>query len=277
MPGTLFDLHKETSAMRARYFWPIILILAGLLFLLDNLGWLPGNAWGWIWAFALILLGVALLWPGRRSAGATEASVPLEGAARARLTLKHGAGQLSLRGGAAPEQLLAGSFGGGVDKEVQRTGDALAVTLRLSDQDWGSWMWPGGWRRGPLDWALNINPTVPLELALEVGASETLLDLADLKVTDLSIKTGASSTRLVLPAQAGHTRVRIEAGAASVRAEIPSGVSARIRGMMGVGALNVDERRFPRRGGEYQSEDYETAVNRAEIEISGGVGSVDVR
>jgi hypothetical protein len=264
--------------MRARYVWPIILIVAGILFLFDNLGWLPGNAWGWIWAVGLILLGLSLLWPGgRRSAQSAEASVPLEGAASAQLTLIHGAGQLALRAGAASDQLFSGTFGGGVDKEVRHVGDTLAVTLRLPDQDWGSWMWPGAWGRAQLDWNVSVNPTVPLQLALEVGASENWLDLSALRVTDLSIKTGASSTRLTLPAQAGHTQVRIEAGAASLRAEIPAGVAARIHGMMGVGALNVDERRFPRRGGEYQSDDFATAANRAEIEISGGVGSVDVR
>ncbi len=55
--------------MRARYFWPIVLIVAGVLFLLENLGLLPGSAWGWIWAIALVLLGLSLLWP-RRSAQA---------------------------------------------------------------------------------------------------------------------------------------------------------------------------------------------------------------
>jgi hypothetical protein len=114
-------------------------------------------------------------------------------------------------------------------------------------------------------------------LALEVGASENRLDLAALRVTDLSIKTGASSTTLTLPAQAGHTRVQIESGAASIRAEIPPGVAARIRGTMGVGTLNVDTTRFPRRGGEYVSDDFETAANRVDLTVEGGVGSVDVR
>ena len=263
--------------MRARYFWPIIFIAAGILFLLDNLGWLPGNAWGWIWAIALILIGVSLLWPGRRSAQSEEASVPLEGAATARLTLKHGAGRLSLRGGAASDLLLSGLFGGGVDKDVQHVGDMLAVSLQLPRQGWDLWMWPGSWGRAPLDWNVNVNSNVPLQLAVEGGASETSLDLSALRVTDLSLKTGASSTHLTLPAQAGHTQVRVEAGAAAVRVEVPPGVAARIRGVMGLGAVNVDERRFPRREGEYQSDDFSTAVNRAEIEISGGVGSVEVR
>ena len=262
--------------MRARYFWPIVLIVAGVLFLLENLGLLPGSAWGWIWAIALVLLGLSLLWP-RRSAQAVDDSVPLEGSASARLTLKHGAGRLWLRAGAASDVLVSGSFGGGVDKDVRSMGDMLAVTLRLPDQDWGNWIWPGSWGRAPLDWNLNVNPNVPLQLALEVGASENWLDLSGLRVTDLSIKTGASSTQLTLPAQAGRTQVRIEAGAASIRAEVPAGVAARIRGVMGVGSLRVDERRFPRRDGEYLSDNFAAAANRVEIEISGGVGSVEVR
>ncbi len=156
-------------------------------------------------------------------------------------------------------------------------GDMLAVTLQMLRQDWGFWTWPGGWSRTRLDWNVSVNPNVPLQLAVEGGASEAWLDLSALRVTDLSLKTGASSTRLALPAQAGHTQVRIEAGAASVRIEVPAGVAARIHGVMGLGALNVDERRFPRRGGEYQSDDFATAANRADIEISGGVGSVEVR
>ncbi len=262
--------------MRARYFWPIILIVAGVLFLLENFGLLPGSAWGWIWAIALILLGLSLLWP-RRSAQAVEVSVPLDGSASARLTLKHGAGRLWLRAGSASDVLVSGSCGGGVDKDVRSMGDVLAVTLRLPDQDWANWIWPGAWGRAPLDWNLNVNPNVPLQLALEVGASENRLDLSGLRVTDLSIKTGASSTELTLPGGAGQTQVRIEAGAASIRAEIPPGVAARIRGVMGVGSLRVDERRFPRRDGEYLSDDFATSANRVEIEISGGVGSVEVR
>ena len=37
---------------------------------------------------------------------------------------------------------------------------------------------------------------------------------------------------------------------------------------MGVGSLDVDQRRFPRVGGGYASPDFETAPNRAEIRIT---------
>jgi hypothetical protein len=80
-----------------------------------------------------------------------------------------------------------------------------------------------------------------------------------------------------MPANAGHTRVDVEAGAASVRVTIPSGVAARIRNRSGLSSVNIDSMRFPRQGDIYISSDYETAANKLDLEIRTGVGSVDVR
>lgn len=41
--------------------------------------------------------------------------------------------------------------------------------------------------------------------------------------------------------------------------------------------MDVDTRRFPRLGDLYQSPDYETAANKAEIKVEVAVGSVEVR
>jgi hypothetical protein len=267
--------------MRSHYFWPITLILLGVLLLLDNLGILPGGAWGWIWPIVLIWLGLSLLLGrrGRARFELVEDSLPLDGATSARMKLRHGAGRLVVRAGAAPALLFAGTFGGGVDKHVDRSGDLLDVVLQAAAQDWTRWMGPWNWggQPGGLNWTLGLNPTIPLELTLETGASESALDLSALRVTDLAIKTGASSTEVTLPAQAGQMRAKIESGAASVRVSVPSGVAARIRGHMGVGELDVDQGRFPRRSDGYESDDFETAANRVELEIQGGVGQVSVR
>lgn len=72
-------------------------------------------------------------------------------------------------------------------------------------------------------------------------------------------------------------RASVNAGAASVDITVPAGVAARVRGMMGVGSLDVDQRRFPRRNGMDESPDFETAENRVELAVEGGVGSVRVR
>lgn len=264
--------------MNSRLFWPLVLIALGTLFLLDNLNLLPGNAWGWFWPLLLILFGLRLLW--RRGGGPEpiEDSTSLDGANSARLVFKHGAGVLALRGGAGPDELYHGEFAGGVDKRLDRHGDHVDVTLQAREQDWAQWMLPWNWagRRG-LDWSVRLSPAARLALEVESGASETHLDLGGLRVTELSIKTGASSTQVALPEAAGATRVKISSGAASVVVSVPPGVAARVRGSVGVGALEVDQRRFPRRDGGYESPDFDTAVNRAEIQVDSGVGSVTVR
>jgi hypothetical protein len=96
-------------------------------------------------------------------------------------------------------------------------------------------------------------------------------------VTELKLKSGASSTQMTLPAHAGHTRAQIESGAASVNVRIPEGVAARIRTRAGLASIQVDTQRFPRSGEYYQSPDYEAAEHRVDLDVQTGVGSVDVR
>jgi hypothetical protein len=265
--------------MNNRIFWPVMLIVLGVLLLLDNLGILPGSAWGWLWPLILIWIGINMLRPRRGGQWETASdALPLDGATEARLTLRHGAGRLELRAGNDPDLLYSGSFDGGVDRQVERSAGRLHVTLRPEERDWTEWVWPWNWgERAGLNWSLGLSPAVPLALTVETGASENRLDLSGLRVTELAIKTGASSTEVTLPARAGHTRARIESGAASVKVAVPPGVAARIRGQVGVGALNVDERRFPRRGDGFESDDFASAENRVEVEVQSGVAEVSVR
>ncbi|MBI4770579.1 MAG: hypothetical protein HY784_09285 [Chloroflexi bacterium] len=176
--------------------------------------------------------------------------------------------------------LYSGVFGGGLDKQVTRSGDRLEATLRPRSDDWAAWRgaWPWNWGlRSGFAWDVALNPAIPLAVTLETGASENELDLSGLRLTEITLKTGASATRLTLPASAGHTHARIESGAASVDVRVPEGVAARIHGVMGLGVLAVDQARFPKRDGGYESPDFIGAANRVELEVQGGVGSVSVK
>ena len=96
-------------------------------------------------------------------------------------------------------------------------------------------------------------------------------------VTELRLETGASSTDITLPAKAGYTKAKINAGAASASVRVPSGVAARIQVSGGLASINVDPDRFPRQGGIYQSPDYDAASNKVDLTIDTGVGSISVR
>jgi hypothetical protein len=262
---------------RSGLFWGVILLLIGLLLLLSNLDVISVDLWGAIWAVILIALGVGVLWGilvGPGAAEGEDVTIPLEEAGSARIRVKHAAGRLRASGGAAQGSLLEGTFSGGLDHRTRRRENELDVEMSLPRVPYV--LAPWNWGREGLGWSFRLSGEIPLSLAFETGASDARLDLSGLRVTELRLETGASSTNVTLPAHAGHTRVRIEAGAASVSLRVPPKVAARIRFKGALASVHVDQDRFPRAGGVYQSRDYDTAQNKVDIEVEAGVGSLRV-
>lgn len=258
---------------RNELFFGGALVAVGLLLLLGVV--FKINVWAMIGPLALIAVGVWFLWGvyGRpANVPAEPAAVPLEGVRQARITVHHGAGRLTIGSGAEAANLLDGTFTGGLQCEARREGDRMEVDLRVARSNW-PWVWgtPG------LSWDLRLNPNVALALKLETGGNEALVDLTELRVEELRLSTGASSTEVLLPAHAGFTKVKVGAGVATVRLRVPEGVAAKFEFEGGLATANVDTSRFPRVGEEYCSPDYAAAANKVDIEVEAGVGSVDLR
>jgi hypothetical protein len=239
-------------------FWPLLLIGAG--------------AW--------LVLGFARgrsSWGGHPEVPREHASLPLDGAKEAAITVRHGAGRLTVGAGAGSDQLLAGSFGGGLDVTRRIEAERTIVDMRVKERDVSHYFfpWGRGWA-GALDWDFTLNSSIPLFLRLETGASESRLSLTDLHVRELGIKTGASSTTVDLPRAAGFTRVHVESGAAAVKIRVPQGVAASIQVKSALAGVHVDRNRFPHTAVGYVSTDYSGAANKVEIFVETGVGSVDI-
>lgn len=264
--------------MRRDYvFWgSVLILLGGLMFLNAADIRLPGgiNPMRLFWPSVLILLGGWIIF-GYFLGGNVEqeqVSIDLQGASQASLKLNHGAGRLVLGAGASAGQLFNGRFAGGVKQNVRKSGDRLDAHLEARP-----FLFPpffSGWQG--LEWNINLNRDIPLALRLETGASQSELDLRDLKVTDLRVNTGASKTDLTLPANAGMTTVRVELGAASLDMVVPQGVAARIRAEHGAAAIEIDTARFPYSNGIYESGDFSSAQNKADIMIQAGAGRVAI-
>lgn len=251
-----------------------LLVILGILLLLYNLGLFGDiNIWGIIGPLLLIVVGAWIIWGifSRQSTETEHVEIPLEGARRAHLHVKHGAGKLTIFSGTGLDNFLEGDFGGGLEFLTKKEGDLLDVNLQMP-----SHFFPSLLSGSSLDWSFGLNQEVPLTLNVESGANDSQIDLSELQVTELKLKSGASSTNMQLPSNAGYTRVDIESGAASVRIKIPEGVSARVHTQSGLSDINVDRSRFPGTGGVYQSLDYESALNRVDIYVQMGVGSLRV-
>jgi hypothetical protein len=238
---------------------------------------------GWVfWPVILIAIGIWLVtgftWRGRSADVPREpASLPLDGASEAAITVRHGAGRLTVSGGAGPGELLSGTFGGGLDATRHMESGRAVVDMRVKDRDISHYFSP--WRRGwagMLDWNFVLSTRIPLSLMFETGASESRISLTDTQVREVGLKTGASSTTVDLPASAGFTRMHVESGAAAVKIRVPQGVAAFIQVRSALAGVHVDQGRFPHAAGGYRSADWESAKNKVEIVVETGVGSIDI-
>jgi hypothetical protein len=260
---------------------PFVLIDLGLVELLKDTGTLDEDFS--VWPSLLIAIGAGALLGGialRRatSRGSEEPvtfRVPLppegEGVTSARLRVRHGAGALRVAAGSDFRSIAVLTYTGGLNQRVDRSGDVLEVTL---ESEFGGGH--HGWRSSQRRWDLLLKPGFPLDLEFETGADSSEIDLSGLLVNSLAVRTGASSTSLVLP-ERGRVGVRIQAGAGSVEIRVPPALPARIRFSGGLASVRVDEQRFPRTGDVWQSPNWDAASDRTDIVVEGGAGSFTVR
>ena len=258
---------------RDNIFWGGALILLGVLLLLQAQG-IISNIFTFFWPITLILVGgwmiMSVYW---RSDEASEDtfSVPLGEAKSVKYSFAHGAAQIEINGNAPIGQALVGTSAVGMNQQSQLNGDQLEVQVEAGpsfvpfiDPSQGVWRY-------------QLTREVPVTLSMEAGASSLDIDLRDVLATHIELETGASSANVTVPTR-GASLLDVKAGAASFSIRVPESTAARIRVEEGVTTVSVDTNRFPKLdSGTYQSTNYDTAVDRAEIKIEAGLGSVSVK
>ena len=292
--------------------WPLVLITLGVLFLLQNLGYLPWAFWSVAWRFwpvILILVGIQLFFGRRPWVAAGLVVVVLVLSVLAALWLSYGPSTLFEPGLAATQQTVAedlndlqracveveigagrldlGSLPGdseqlavarsNSDDERARITKSMRrrngeATLRLESR--GDWIILGG--PAPV-WQVKLSPIIPMDLDVKTGAGESEMNLTELHVQRLTAETGVGRSTIRLPAEAGQAQATIQAGVGELVVVVPQGVEARIRVHGGLSSTVVDESRFHRAGDYYVSPGYDSAENRVDLRIQAGVGSIRVQ
>ena len=259
---------------RTALFWGIALILLGGILGLQAAGVISGSAWGYIWAVFLIFLGIwviSSIYYRPKFEEGMQIAVARKDARKAELSFDFGAASLIVRGGAAPNMVLEGLSGAALDLKSDYSSDQVAIHVNAGPS-FIPFLSPEGGA-----WRFRLNGEIPMTLKLDSGASSIDLDLSELQVSRVTLETGASSSKIVLPAHAGKTELVIEGGAATFDIRVPEGVALRVRVLQGASSVHIDEKRFPiTSAGHYQSPDFETAVNRAEVLLNAGAASFDI-
>ena len=306
-------MEDDKKPPRRRYpsvVWPVILITAGVLFLLSNFGYLDldfSELWR-LWPLLLVLFGLDII-VGRRSVigniivllitiavvvgavlfliaspgllGLSPASAvdhiaePLAGLAQADLKVNFAAGQLNITRLTDSQSLIEADLELATSREpawtIDRQDDRAEMLLRYVRGDWiENWNWHGGDR-----WSLRLSPEVALSLDVDVGAGGATISLIGLNVQDLKVESGAGQTTIIFP-QEGDFSGQISGGVGALVLEIPVEMAARLRIDRGVSALDISSR-FTKENDVYRTDDWETNPNRVDLDVDVGVGLLTIR
>ncbi len=284
--------------------FPVLLIVLGVLFLLDNIGITNGIDWDTVlkmWPVIIIAVGLEILFGRRISFGAAFLTVLLviiagsavwwgvvadddkrlrhidwemDGIERAEVDLNVGAGELNLRGFSDMANLLEADlelYGMDVRDNLKINGDVARGWIR-HDKD--VFFATGIFGGKSNDWDLRLNTRVRWEMDVDVGAGEVQLDLYDLRVSYLDVHLGAGEIDLTLP-ERGTVKGSVDGGIGSITINVPQGVQARFRVERGLSDLTIGSR-FSRRGDYYETNDFSRAESYIEMDIDIGIGDITI-
>jgi hypothetical protein len=121
-----------------------------------------------------------------------------------------------------------------------------------------------------------LNAAIPWHIEVRDGASKLTADLSQLKLDSFEVSGGASKVELTLPRVSGLVPVRVLGGASNVVIHRPGSVATRLYVVGGSTNLTFDDQRFGAVGGEVnlQSANYDVALERYDISITGGASNV---
>ena len=124
-------------------------------------------------------------------------------------------------------------------------------------------------------WDLRLNPDVPLRVFIDRSVGRSEIDLSQLQVTDFEMNGGVGEAQIIMPGR-GQVEASVDGGIGSILVQLPQEMAARVQVNGGLGDIDV-EGDFQQVGDEYRTSDYETADDRVNLVVDGGIGKITVR
>ena len=125
------------------------------------------------------------------------------------------------------------------------------------------------------EWDVKLNPAIPLDLKLDMGAGQAVLDLRGLTLNTVDIAAGAGELQMDLSgAWAQSAPIIIEGGVGKVTLRLPSAVGVRVVAETGLGRVNANG--LSKEGDAYVNAAYATSAVALTITVKTGVGEVNL-
>lgn len=288
---------------------PVILIGLGIIFLLNNLGYLSWSVWETLfrlWPILLVAAGLDLILGQRSIWGSLLALVltfavlglalwlsgtdfevgrtthsqsivqPLGEVDQLELVINPRIGRLSIEAALDSDNLLEGTVYLVRQENLTRSFDVKdgkgSLVLRSEAGAFGPFA--AGWG-GQRSWDLQLSADVPLQLETDLDIGEQSLDLAGLTLDGLQVEQGIGQTTVILPEE-GRFQARIEGAIGQTVVVIPRSLAARVRLNTGISGRQLPAS-YLCENDVCASPDYETADHRVDLEVSQAIGNIVIR
>jgi hypothetical protein len=290
-------MEEKHSFQYRSFFWPILLIGVGVLWLLGNLGYIPMPSLRMLlrlWPLILIVIGLDIMF-GRRSpviggliglgavalvivlllfgpslglealepSGELQTltfSEPLGSATSARIMLDLERYPTTIEALSASDSLIEAELDTLTDVKFSPRGTREKSVSIEPVEDYGfdiDWIDLAG---TDARWEIGLSPDVPIDLTVDVGSGSTTIDLMYLEISELEIDGGSGSTDLILPESSSQYTANIDGGSGSFDIEFESGAEVRAAIDVGSGSFDIV---------------IESSAD-LDMRIDGGSGSIDI-
>jgi len=262
----------DVNKKRVSLFWPVILIGAGVILLLRNLGYLPAFNWSILlklWPLVLVVIGLDLLfgykapWAGGLIGLLTVAaavtfllyspalgvkapegiktevvSSPLENTTSVKYYLDTSYAPVTINALSGSTDLVSATIvhRGQVNFDVKGGADKIVTLSTTTEADtWLSFDLGLGGQK----WDIGLNPDVQTTIDLLGGSGALDLDLEGIALEALRADLGSGASKILLPSSQKLYEVEIESGSGSVDLNLAEKSDINLTLSSGSGAVSV--------------------------------------
>ncbi len=185
---------QKTKETHGPWLWPLILVLAGVILLLDNF-LLLGDFETWkLLPLLLVIVGTQILLRGdllpsveSRTFGITRGSVE-----SATLEISSGELDVEIRPLQRQERLIAGQFAANSRPYLQVQDSYAHLKMERRRTPWYSFS----------DWQVSLAHNLPWQVLISSWLGQAHLDLSDIIIQNLIVGTGFGEIRVIAPPEA---------------------------------------------------------------------------
>jgi cell wall-active antibiotic response 4TMS protein YvqF len=287
------------------FFWPAVLILAGIVALLVNLGVFPVERLILLvnlWPLILIVVGLEIIVrrgfqgaaadvaaalvvvlavagaaaylainPSPTATSKLDVSAPVGQLHQASLEVNVGSASIDVSAGPDLGSLLYRAHIEYPGPKPDVTFDRSTGALRISQNT----NFPFAFANGRFILSVQLNEEASWAVSENTGASRDTINLPHVKVSAITVNTGASSEDMTLGPPTGIVPVEINGGALTVHVHRPSGTEVSVRVSGGADSLDVDGHNQHGIGDlAYDSSGFSGASDAYRIRVNGGACTV---